>query len=108
MSKDPIIEALRRAHALLEFVGVRGAVIGGVAVAVWGRPRATQDIDLIVELPEDKYSVLLEAAASQGYRHSEDDPEELLRGGFLSEMGSVPAHSGHFAGTMTPFPRQLS
>ena len=32
----------------LETAGVEYAVVGGLAVAIWGVPRATQDIDLLV------------------------------------------------------------
>lgn len=38
--------------AALEAQGVDYALIGGLAVAVWGAPRATKDIDLLVR-PED-------------------------------------------------------
>jgi hypothetical protein len=28
-------------------------VVGGLAVSAWGRPRVTQDIDMVVDIPED-------------------------------------------------------
>lgn len=40
--------------AWLERSGVRGALIGGVAVAAIGRPRATRDVDVLVWLPSSR------------------------------------------------------
>jgi hypothetical protein len=40
-------ELLRTARAL-DLASVEHALIGGLAVAVWGAPRATKDIDLLV------------------------------------------------------------
>ncbi len=28
-------------------------MVGGLAVSAWGRPRVTQDIDMVVDIPED-------------------------------------------------------
>jgi hypothetical protein len=45
-------EELMAVVAALEADGVPYALVGGLAVAVWGAPRATKDIDLLVQ-PED-------------------------------------------------------
>jgi hypothetical protein len=37
--------------AVLEELGLRYAVVGGLAVSMWSRPRATRDVDLYAELP---------------------------------------------------------
>ncbi len=39
-------------RALSEEESIDYALVGGLAVAVWGAPRATQDIDLLIQ-PED-------------------------------------------------------
>jgi hypothetical protein len=49
----------------LEAAQVEYAVVGAFAVAIWGAPRATADIDLLVQ-PDDVESVL-EAARSLGF-----------------------------------------
>lgn len=41
--------------------------IGGVAVALLGRPRTTNDIDCIVIVPDDEFADFLRAAASAGF-----------------------------------------
>lgn len=63
--------------------GYRHAVIGGVALAVYGLPRTTLDIDLAVEAPaQDELIAFLEARGyetlnrSAGYsNHRHSDPE---------------------------------
>jgi len=49
----------------LDARGVEYALIGGLAVAVWGAPRATKDIDLLI-LPSS-VTLAKEAAAQRGF-----------------------------------------
>lgn len=37
----------------LDDLGLRYAVVGGLAVSAWGAPRATKDVDLYAELASD-------------------------------------------------------
>jgi predicted nucleotidyltransferase len=48
--------SLQKAIAFLEEQGYRYAVIGGIAVAQWGFPRATHDVDLKVLVPNTDYA----------------------------------------------------
>ena len=57
-------ELLRTTHALDE-AGVEHALVGGLAVAVWGAPRATKDIDLLVRFEDLDRAV--EVAKNQGF-----------------------------------------
>jgi predicted nucleotidyltransferase len=43
-----LYDELRSVLAALDQAGVDYALVGGLAVAVWGAPRATQDIDLLI------------------------------------------------------------
>ncbi len=43
----PLLEALKAAIDWLEGCGVRGAVVGGIAASIYGRPRATRDVDIV-------------------------------------------------------------
>ena len=47
-----LFDELQAVVAALDAAGVDYALVGGLAVAVWGAPRATKDIDLLVQ-PED-------------------------------------------------------
>lgn len=42
-------------------------VTGGMAVYVWGRPRFTADIDIVIELKKDKIEQLVKTLAKLGY-----------------------------------------
>lgn len=45
----------------LDGLNIPYAVTGGYAVSIWGRLRATFDIDTIIELPESKKTLLIKA-----------------------------------------------
>lgn len=50
----------------LDDAGIEYALVGGLAVAVWGAPRATQDIDLLVR-PES-VDPIMTAVEAHGFR----------------------------------------
>ena len=50
--ENRLLEALRRAVQFLEREGIPFVVVGGLANAVWGEPRATRDVDLKVYIGE--------------------------------------------------------
>jgi hypothetical protein len=61
----PYLDLLRA----LSDAGVRHAVVGGVAVALHGVPRATFDLDLLVDLDDgENASRLVAVLSSLGYR----------------------------------------
>jgi len=43
-----IVRAMRAAHEAYARLGIRHALVGGLAVGVHGRPRATKDVDFLV------------------------------------------------------------
>lgn len=45
----------------LSEAGIGSALIGGLALAVWGQPRYTKDVDLKVQLARDEADRLLAA-----------------------------------------------
>jgi hypothetical protein len=50
--ENRLLEALRRAVQFLERESIPFVVVGGLANAVWGEPRATRDVDLKVYIGE--------------------------------------------------------
>jgi hypothetical protein len=63
--------------------GIASAVIGGLAVAVWGEPRLTRDADVKVSLQREQASHLLHLL-TPGYNFLSNMPEQTLRRmGFL-------------------------
>jgi len=69
-------------HALateLDARGLRWFVFGAQAVAVRGAPRATQDLDVTVEIERDELPALIASLASEGVRHRYPElADELL------------------------------
>lgn len=64
-------ERLRRA-------GIASALIGGVAVGVWGEPRLTRDVDIKVLLGRDDAQRLLDVLGSDFQPLLPDDPLQCL------------------------------
>ncbi|MQY59440.1 MAG: hypothetical protein GH144_07535 [Clostridia bacterium] len=46
-------------------------LIGGIAVALWGEPRATQDIDIVVLISKDRAFDFLKEAKKYGFSYQE-------------------------------------
>ena len=57
----------------LESAAVPGAIIGGVAASVLGRPRLTEDIDVLVILDRHEWAPFLEAGREFGFAARIDD-----------------------------------
>lgn len=49
------------------------ALIGGLAVSAWGQPRATQDVDCLVDLSPESESAFCRALEAEGFQVSPDD-----------------------------------
>jgi hypothetical protein len=71
----------------LEEMGMRYLVTGGVASVIYGDPRFTRDVDVVLDLPAESVPRLTEAFAGGDYYVP---PEETL----LAEAKRVPG--GHF------------
>ena len=56
---NPLYQSLVQLQRRLTAAGIASAVMGGIAVSVWARPRATQDIDFKVLLDRDAAQRLL-------------------------------------------------
>jgi len=75
-------EALRALADVLDARQLRWFVFGAQAVAIRGAPRATQDIDVTVEVDRDKLPELVDALAAHGLRQRYPDiADELLANG---------------------------
>ena len=63
----PLGEALKALSAWLRAGKVAGAVIGGVAASVLGRPRMTKDVDVLVRLEEPRWESFLREGERWGF-----------------------------------------
>ena len=62
----PLLDALNDLTRWLAAAHVHGAVIGGVAASLRGRPRLTRDVDVLVSVAEPHWGELLEHGAQFG------------------------------------------
>lgn len=63
----PFLSALKELASWLKSTRVPGMVIGGVAASLLGRPRVTQDIDVIVWIDFNKWKDFLKAGKKHGF-----------------------------------------
>jgi predicted nucleotidyltransferase len=71
------METLRKAAAALERSDVRYVLIGGLGSSVYGRPRSTEDVDVLVR-PEDAVPAL-EALGAAGFETEETNPHWIYK-----------------------------
>lgn len=74
---DPLRSALGAVAEWFEREAIRGAVIGGVAASLLGRPRMTRDIDVVVLVDDPGWEKFLESGARFGFSPRISDPIEF-------------------------------
>ena len=78
MPSDPdslagdLIRAVEILGEVFEARGVRYALLGGLATMLRGRPRFTQDIDILLDVPQIALPGLLEELISRGFSMDRD------------------------------------
>ncbi len=75
---DDLIQSVIQIQKCLGEAGVSSAVVGGLAVAVWGEPRLTRDVDVKVSLQRDQATHLL-SLLKPDYTFLSDNPEQTLK-----------------------------
>jgi hypothetical protein len=75
---DDLLQSTVALQGRLRDAGIPSIVIGGVAVATWGEPRVTRDVDLKILLERDDADRLLAVLAPE-YVSLLPDPRQLLR-----------------------------
>jgi hypothetical protein len=58
MNDNPLTQSLKELCLFLDDVEIEYMLIGGLAVGIWGEPRATVDIDVLVAVALDDFDVL--------------------------------------------------
>lgn len=67
-----LVTALETLGEVFEARGVRYAVLGGLATILRGRPRFTQDIDILLEVPQIALPGLLDELTDRGFTLDRD------------------------------------
>ena len=75
---NPLYQAVVKLQQRLSSAGIESAVIGGIAVSMWARPRATEDADFKVLLDRDSAQDLLRVLQPD-YAPLQANPVEALR-----------------------------
>lgn len=70
--------ALLEVTGVLERIGVRYMLIGGLAVSLWGEPRSTLDVDVTVWVPAEDLQHAITELCSR-LRAIPEDPSEFVR-----------------------------
>ena len=83
MSGSPL-EAARRISRIFEQLDIRHAIVGSVASSLRGVPRATVDVDFVVDLEQAHLAPLMNALGSQYYMSEEAAQEAVQRTGMFN------------------------
>jgi predicted nucleotidyltransferase len=70
----PLLVVLRDLVVWLQAGKVSGAVIGGLAASLLGRPRLTRDVDVLVLVDESQWAEFMAAGVEHGFVPRRDDP----------------------------------
>lgn len=82
MPSDPeplagdLITAVERLGAAFDARGIRYALLGGLATMLRGRPRFTQDVDVLLDVPQVALPGLLDDLLARGFSL---DPQTVIR-----------------------------
>jgi len=78
-TQDPS-EIARLLHPIFETLGIAYYITGGVAASVYGDPRTTRDLDLVIELNRDNIAQLVEALETAGFYCPPGAVEDIQNG----------------------------
>jgi len=75
----PLLQALKAAIDWLEDCGVARAVVGGIAASIYGRPRATRDIDVVAIAEGMNWAELVNRGSNYGIWPRQEDALDFAR-----------------------------
>lgn len=76
---EPLVSALNALARWFEREGIEGAIVGGVAASLLGRPRMTRDVDAVVLVDEYGWERFVDSGRRSGFDPRIDDPIEFAR-----------------------------
>lgn len=74
MPAEEVVATLQQAWHVMSDLQIPAALMGGVALAHWGRIRTTQDVDLLIALSGVRWHTLLARFSAAGFRSKRGDP----------------------------------
>ena len=76
--------------SLLNAKAVNYLIVGGYAVAFYGSPRFTGDLDILVQPTLHQISLVLQAVKEFGFPIDQVEPDDLLSSNRMLQLGRVP------------------
>jgi hypothetical protein len=77
MPPEIVLSTLRLAWTTLQSLRVPMALVGGLALTAWKRPRFTKDVDLLLAIPEPEAKSAVQQLVAEGFRSKR--PEGMVR-----------------------------
>ena len=74
MPPEAVLAALRQAWTALQPLQVPIALLGGLAMGAWKRPRFTKDVDLLIAIGDSNSKLALRLLKAAGFRTNRPDP----------------------------------
>jgi predicted nucleotidyltransferase len=87
----PFLEVLADLTGWLQDAGVPSMVIGGVAVAILGRPRLTRDVDTLAIMSNERWVEVLSTAKRYGIAPRVENPLEFARRTYVLLLRHIKA-----------------
>ena len=78
MDVDPVARTLVRAWEILEPLKIPMAVVGGICLAAWNHPRFTQDVDLLLALPDTEKGTVVAKFLDGGFFLKQDQQRSWI------------------------------
>lgn len=98
MSPSGLIDAIHRLERIFDRVKIDRSYGGAIALNYYAPPRFTQDIDLLLLVPDLKLPELVEDLSRAGCKHGLHDPNGLVLTRMLGELRSKPFFSTIYLG----------
>ncbi|MBI2932193.1 MAG: hypothetical protein HYY16_11125 [Planctomycetes bacterium] len=88
MSLAGLVDTIHWLEDVLEKLQLRRSYGGAIAYNYYGPPRLTQDVDVLVLVPDMKAAAFVEALAAAGCRHGDRDPQPIELRAVLNDLRS--------------------
>ncbi len=88
MKSNDLIDVMLKVVKLLQDNNLDYAIIGGIAVSVWSRPRATVDVDVLIAMKSKNFKKLIDILGSEKFL-THDEIMEFRRMKFLRALYPV-------------------
>jgi len=80
MIKNLLVEIIEKLYKICRREKIEIVFTGGIAVGVYGIPRATYDVDGIALIGEEKIKGVLSALKKEGFKHDPKKPVKAIQG----------------------------